>query len=100
MARLFKFATAASVVFCFLFAAIAYACPSLEFMGRAPMPLSMGMGMDGEKPCADIRIWAWNSVPSMGDPGVPGAANGLLVGWDQRRKSNGATRSNGWASSR
>lgn len=53
MTRRLRVATVATVLFSFLYAVIAYACPSLEFMGRAPMPLSMGMGMDGENPCAD-----------------------------------------------
>ncbi|OGQ79826.1 MAG: hypothetical protein A3F90_20520 [Deltaproteobacteria bacterium RIFCSPLOWO2_12_FULL_60_19] len=61
MGRPFRFATVAGVVFCFLFAVIAYACSGRDLAWGAQR-LSAHGGMASEEPCADTNLGACQSV--------------------------------------
>ena len=61
MPRLFKFATVAGVVFCFLFVVVAYACSGRDLAWR-DQRLSAHAGMASEEPCADMKLDACQSV--------------------------------------
>jgi len=61
MGRLFKFATVAGVVFCFLFVVVAYAC-SGRGLAWGTQRLSAHDGMASEEPCADTKLDACQSV--------------------------------------
>ncbi len=62
MPRLFKFATVAGVVFCFLFVVVAYACSGRDLAWGAPQIFSAHAGMASEEPCADMKLDPCQSV--------------------------------------